>query len=69
VIEQPDLPDPILTVVAPNTLAGIHPDELIQRHFPGVQKRPRFEEFESVFAPSILAEKSSFRFRALYANT
>jgi len=68
-IEKPELTDPIFTVVAPNTLAGIHTEELIQRHFPGVQQRPRFEEFESVFAPSILPEKSSFRFGALYANT
>jgi len=68
-IETPELPDPILTVVAPNTLAGIHTEELIQRHFPGVQQRPRFEEFESVFAPSILLEKTSFQHRALYANS
>jgi nucleoside-diphosphate-sugar epimerase len=68
-IEKPVLSDPIFTVVAPNTLAGIHTEDLIQRHFPGLQQRPRFERFESLFAPSILLEKSSFRFRRLYANS
>lgn len=68
-IENPELPDPIFTVVAPNTLAGIRTEELLRRHFPGLQQRPRFKEFETVFSPSILLEKSSFRYRALYANT
>ena len=68
-LEKPELLDPVFTVVAPNTLAGIRTEELIARYFPGVQQRPRFEEFESVFEPSILLQNSSFRYRALYANS
>ena len=67
--ENPVLADPVFAVVAPNTLAKIPTEELIQRHFPDLQDRPTFKEFEGVFTPSKILEKSSFRFQNIYANS
>jgi nucleoside-diphosphate-sugar epimerase len=69
ITEEPDLADPIFTVVAPNTLSRVPTEELIQRHFPGLIDRPTFEQYQSVFAPSSLLEKSSFRYRNIYAHS
>jgi hypothetical protein len=69
ITEEPDLADPIFTVVAPNTLSRVSTEELIQRHFPGLIDRPTFEQYQSVFAPSKLLEKSSFRYRNIYAHS
>jgi nucleoside-diphosphate-sugar epimerase len=69
IMERPELTDPIFTVVAPNTLAKVPTEELIQRHFPEVKDRPTFKDFDGVFAPSKILEKTSFRYRHIYANS
>jgi nucleoside-diphosphate-sugar epimerase len=69
IMERPELTDPIFTVVAPNTLAKVPTEELIQRHFPELKDRPTFKDFDGVFAPSKILEKTSFRYRHIYANS
>ena len=66
--EMPEISDPIFTVVAPNTLSNKPTEELISQHFPELKKRPLFKGFESVFSPSLLPQRSGFRFKNIFPN-
>ena len=64
----PFLADPVLTVVAPNTLAKRPTEYLLKKHFPDLLERPVFVDFQSVFEPSVLLEHTSFQFKNLFPN-
>jgi nucleoside-diphosphate-sugar epimerase len=66
--EIPMLSDPVLTVVAPNTLAKTPTEYLLNKHFPQLSDRPVFMDFESVFEPSVLLGRTSFQFKNLFPN-
>lgn len=66
--ENPVFSDPVFTVVAPNTLATLPTEYLLNKHFPMLLERPVFADFQSVFEPSILLEHTSFQFKNLFPN-
>jgi len=66
--ERPKLDDPVLNVVAPNTLARTKTRDLMTKHFPGRDWSSIPTGYGSLFESAKIQAKSSFRFQHLFKN-
>jgi len=66
--ERPTLDDPVVNVVAPNTLARTKTRDLMTKHFPGRDWSSIPAGYGSLFDSAKIQAKSSFRFQHLFKN-
>lgn len=66
--ERPKLDDPVLNVVAPNTLARNNTRSLMTKHFPGRDWSSIPDGYGSLFDSQKIQVNSSFRFKNLFKN-
>lgn len=66
--ERPKLDDPVLNVVAPNTLAHTKTRALMAKHFPEGNWGASLEGFNSLFNSSKIQAATSFRYQRLFKN-
>lgn len=66
--ERPKLDDPVLNVVAPNTLARTKTRDLFVKHFPEREWQSIPDGYGSLFDSSKVQAVSSFRFQHLFKN-
>jgi len=66
--ERPKLDDPVLNVVAPNTLARTKTRELMAKHFTERDWQSLPDGYGALFDSSKIQAKTSFRFQRLFKN-